>query len=201
MRKGERTRQHIIEKSAGLFNQKGYAGSSIQDIIEVTGLTKGGVYRTFSSKDEIAQEAFDYSLRIVMEQFLKAAEEAETAIDKIMAVCAVYEDPVNHSPIEGGCPLLNTAVEADDGYLPLREKAAAAHGQFTAFLQSILDKGITNGELSSGLNTEAVASFVVSSLEGGVMASRLTRDNKHVGFVFQQIKLVLSTYQNGATFR
>lgn len=195
MRKGEKTRQHIIEKSAGLFNRKGYAGSSIQDIIQVTGLTKGGVYRTFSGKDEIALEAFDYASRILMEHFLKATEKAETAIDKIMAVCAVYEDPVNHPPIEGGCPLLNTAVEADDGYLPLREKAVAAHGQFTAFIQSILDEGVTTGELSSGLNTEAVASFVVSSLEGGVMASRLTRNNKHVGFVIQQVKLVLSTYQ------
>ncbi|MNN91542.1 hypothetical protein D3C81_2096700 [compost metagenome] len=51
------------------------------------------------------------------------------------------------------------------------------------------------GELSSDLNKEAVASFVVSSLEGGVMASRLTRDNKHVQFVIQQIKLTLTTYQ------
>ncbi|MBT2617249.1 MULTISPECIES: TetR/AcrR family transcriptional regulator [unclassified Bacillus (in: firmicutes)] len=194
MRKGEKTRQHIIEKSAELFNQKGYAGSSIQDIIQVTGLTKGGVYRTFSGKDEIALEAFDYASRVMTEHFLKAAEKAETAIDKIMKVCAVYEDPVNHPPIEGGCPLLNTAVEADDGYLLLREKAEAAHGQFTSFIQSILDEGISTGELSTGLNTEAIASFVVSSLEGGVMASRLTRNNKHIIFVIQQIKLVLSSH-------
>jgi TetR/AcrR family transcriptional regulator, transcriptional repressor for nem operon len=195
MRKGEKTRQHIIEKSAGLFNQKGYAGSSIQDIIQVTGLTKGGVYRTFSGKEEIALEAFDYASRILMERFLKAAEQSETAIEKIMAISAVYEDPVNHPPIEGGCPLLNTAVEADDGYPPLREKAVAAHAQFTAFIQNILDQGVSTGELSSTLPTEATASFVVSSLEGGVMASRLTRDNKHIGFVIQQIKLILSTYQ------
>ncbi|MFC0211569.1 TetR family transcriptional regulator C-terminal domain-containing protein [Paenibacillus chartarius] len=195
MRKGEKTRQHIIEKAAGLFNQKGYAGSSIQDIMEVTGLTKGGVYRTFSGKDEIALEAFDYASRILMGHFLNAAEKAETAVDKIMAVCAVYEDPVNHPPIEGGCPLLNTAVEADDGYLPLREKAAAAHSQFTAFIQGILDKGVSSGELLPTLHTEALASFVVSSLEGSVMASRLTGDNKHAGFVIHQIKTILSTYQ------
>ncbi|MFB0845917.1 TetR/AcrR family transcriptional regulator [Paenibacillus oleatilyticus] len=195
MRKGEKTRQHIIEKSAGLFNRKGYAGSSIQDIIQVTGLTKGGVYRTFSGKDEIALEAFDYASRILIEKFLKATEKAETAIDKVMAVCTVYEDPVNHPPIEGGCPLLNAAVEADDGYLPLREKAVAAHGKFIAFIQSILNEGVSTGELSSALNTEAFASFVVSSLEGGVMASRLTRNNEHIGFVIQQIKLVISTYQ------
>ncbi|MBB3112516.1 AcrR family transcriptional regulator [Paenibacillus phyllosphaerae] len=195
MRKGEKTRLHIIEKTAGLFNQKGYAGSSIQDIMEVTGLTKGAVYRTFSGKDEIAMEAFDYASRMLMELFLQAAETADSAVDKIMAVCAVHKDPVNAPPIEGGCPLLNTAVEADDGYLPLREKAVAAHGHFILFIQSLLDKGVASGELSSDLNSEALASFVVSSLEGGVMASRLTRNNAHIGFVIQQIRLVLTAYR------
>ncbi len=195
MRKSEKTRQLIIAKSAELFNHKGYAGSSIQDIMQVTGLSKGGIYRTFSGKDEIAAEAFDYAERILMEQFERAAEGAGSAIDNIMAVCGVHSDPVNNPPIEGGCPLLNTAVEADDGYLPLREKAVAAHGQFVALIQSILVKGVDNGEFQPDMGTEAVASFIVSSLEGGVMASRLTRDNKHVQFVTQQVKLVLSTYK------
>jgi TetR/AcrR family transcriptional repressor of nem operon len=195
MRKSEKTRQLIISKSAELFNHKGYAGSSIQDIMQATGLSKGGIYRTFSGKDEIAAEAFDYAGRILMEHFERAADGAESAIDKIMAVCGVHSDPVNNPPIEGGCPLLNTAVEADDGYLPLREQAIAAHGQFMTLIQTILDNGVGHGELRSDMNTEATASFIVSSLEGGVMASRLTRDNKHVGFVIQQIKFVLSTYK------
>lgn len=194
MRKSEKTRQLIISKSAELFNQKGYAGSSIQDIMKVTGLSKGGIYRTFSGKDEIAVKAFEYAGRILMEQFEGAAEEAVSAIDKIMAVCGVHSDPVNNPPIEGGCPLLNTAVEADDGYLPLREKTMAAHGRFVSLIQNILDNGIGHGELRSDMDTAALASFIVSSLEGGVMASRLTRDNKHVEFVIQQIRFVLSTY-------
>lgn len=194
MRKSEKTRQLIISKSAELFNLKGYAGSSIQDIMQVTGLSKGGIYRTFSGKDEIAVEAFDYAGRILMEQFESAAEGAASAIDKIMAVCEVHSDPVNNPPIEGGCPLLNTAVEVDDGgYPPLREKTLAAHGRFVTLIQNILDNGVGQGELRSDMDTEAMASFVVSSLEGGVMASRLTRDNKHVGFVIQQIKFVLTT--------
>ncbi|WP_257449157.1 TetR family transcriptional regulator C-terminal domain-containing protein [Paenibacillus soyae] len=89
----------------------------------------------------------------------------------------------------------NTAVEADDGYLALREDAVAAHGRFAALIQSILDKGVDNGELQPDMGTEAVASFIVSSIEGGVMSSRLTQDNKHVEFVIQHIGLVLSAYK------
>ena len=59
MTKSERTRQFIIERSAALFNRKGYAGTSLNDIIEVTGLSKGGIYGNFKKgKEEIAVAAF-----------------------------------------------------------------------------------------------------------------------------------------------
>jgi TetR/AcrR family transcriptional repressor of nem operon len=155
MRKSEKTRQHIIEKSAELFNLKGYAGSSIQDIIQVTGITKGGIYRTFSGKDEIASEAFKYAGKVLMEKFETAAESAESSTDKIIAICGVHRDPVNNPPIEGGCPLLNTSVEADDGYVFLRGEALDAHSRFTDLIRGILLNGIAHGEYQSDLDTEA----------------------------------------------
>ncbi|MFD2670351.1 TetR/AcrR family transcriptional regulator [Marinicrinis sediminis] len=195
MRKGEKTRQLIIAKSAELFNLKGYAGSSIQDIMEVTGLSKGAIYRSFSGKDEIATEAFAYGGRLLMDKFEEAVRDAETAIDKVVAVCEVHGDPVHNSLIDGGCPLLNTAVEADDGYPPLRESAIAAHGIFVSFIENLLRDGVKTGELQAELDAADLASFVVSSLEGGVMSSRLTRDNRHVRIIIKQIKLVLSAYE------
>src|ERR1017187_2539450 len=62
MRKGELTRERIIAQAAPIFNQRGFAGCSMQDVMEATGLEKGGLYRHFSSKEELAAEAFRYSL-------------------------------------------------------------------------------------------------------------------------------------------
>jgi AcrR family transcriptional regulator len=194
MRKDEKTRQHIIIKSAELFNQKGYAGSSIQDIIEATGLTKGGIYRRFSNKDEIAVEAFEYAGQVLMEQVSSAINNADTVIDKIMAVCNVHIDTVNNPPIKGGCPLLNTAVECDDSFPILRDKALAAYEEMLCLIKGILKHGISVGEFRSDVDIDSISSFIVSSLEGSVMASRLSRDNKHVGFVMQQLRLLLNTY-------
>jgi TetR/AcrR family transcriptional repressor of nem operon len=196
MRKGEKTRQHIIMKSAELFNQKGYAGSSIQDIIQATGLTKGGIYRRFSNKDEIAVQAFEYAGQVLSEQFSSAANNADTAIDKIMAVCNVHSDPVNNPPIKGGCPLLNTAVECDDAFPILRDKALAAYEEMLCLIQDILKHGLTVGEFRPDMDIVSTSSFIVSSLEGSVMASRLSRNSKHVGFVMQQLRLLLTTYRN-----
>jgi TetR/AcrR family transcriptional regulator, transcriptional repressor for nem operon len=194
MRKDEITRQHIIIKSAELFNQKGYAGSSIQDIIEATGLTKGGIYRRFSNKDEIAVEAFEYAGQVLMGQVSAAINNADTVIDKIMAVCNVHIDPVNNPPIKGGCPLLNTAVECDDNFPMLRDKALAAYEEMLRLIRDILNHGISVGEILQDADIDSLSSFIVSSLEGSVMASRLSRDSKHVGFVMQQLRLLLNTY-------
>ena len=61
MTKGQQTRRGIIEKAAPLFNQKGYEGTSLSDLMDATGLQKGGIYRHFDSKEELAAAAFDYS--------------------------------------------------------------------------------------------------------------------------------------------
>ena len=56
-RKKEQTRQRIVAEAAPVFNQRGYAGSSLADLMKATGLEKGGIYRHFSSKEELAGEA------------------------------------------------------------------------------------------------------------------------------------------------
>lgn len=195
MRKGEKTRLHIIMKSAELFNEKGYANSTIQDIMAVTGLTKGGIYRSFANKDEIALEAFAYAGQVLWGHFAKAVEGAATATDKVLAMCDVYSDTVHNPPIRGGCPFLNTAVESDHSFPILRDRALGAYEQMFAFIQGILQKGAEDGEFRSDIDTESVASFLFSSIEGGIMASRLTHDNKHVGYARRNIEQLLNSFK------
>jgi len=69
-KKSDRTRALIVEKSASLFNRKGFHGTSLSDIMEATGLTKGGIYGNFKReglnkkgvKEEIALAAFEYNV-------------------------------------------------------------------------------------------------------------------------------------------
>ena len=63
LKKSARTRQFIVEKSAPIFNKKGYSGTSLHDLTEATGLTKGGIYGNFENKDEIAAAAFEFNSR------------------------------------------------------------------------------------------------------------------------------------------
>ncbi|MCM3145956.1 TetR/AcrR family transcriptional regulator [Brevibacillus sp. MER 51] len=195
MRKGEKTKLHIIQKSAELFNQNGYTGTSMQDIMDATGLTKGALYRGFASKDEIAIEAFKYAGEVLQEHFAAALEKQDTATAKIVAMATVYSDAVNNPPLQGGCPLLNTAVESDHSFPVLRDYAVTAYQEVVSFMQGLLEEGIAQGEFRSDMDAEAIASFIFSSIEGAIMASRLTRDNKHVHFAIKHIEQLLQTYK------
>ncbi|TYP75431.1 TetR/AcrR family transcriptional regulator [Paenibacillus methanolicus] len=180
MKKGEKTREHIIQKAAELFNQRGYAGSSMNDIIAQTGIQKGGIYRHFDSKDDIAFAAYDYAAGVVGRRFAEEVAKETSAAGKLLAHFRVYADAAHNPPFIGGCPLQNTAVESDDTHQLLREKAQAGLAISLDGITAIILSGIESGEFRPDLNAEALASFTLSLLEGGIMLSRLEGSNRHM---------------------
>src|SRR5690348_12418980 len=114
MTKAERTRQFILEKTAPLFNSRGFEGTSLADLTSSTGLTKGALYGHFQDKEEMAREAFVYSMDRVREVMQQELEGLNTYKKRLTAVLEFFAKYVFEPPIKGGCPLLNTAIEADD---------------------------------------------------------------------------------------
>ncbi len=98
MRKGEQTRESILARSAHLFNRQGYAGSSLSDILRETGLEKGGIYTHFSSKDQLALEAFDDASRLVQQRVRQALAGKFTAIERLLAIVSVFQSIVEDPP-------------------------------------------------------------------------------------------------------
>lgn len=180
MKKGESTRNFIIAKAAELFNQKGYSGSSLSDITEITGIKKGGIYRHFSSKDEIAYEAYSYAGSIVGAQLAEAISQQETASGKLLAYLRVYENVVEAPPFIGGCPLLNTAIESDDAHSGLRQRAQQALAGTLEAKKKIIVQGVQTGEFKDDLDIDALATFSLSIMEGGIMMSKLEGSNRHI---------------------
>ncbi len=177
--KGELTRQRIVELAAPLFNQRGFEGCSMHDIMEATGLRKGGLYRHFSSKEELAAEAFRYALAQVTsartDDRSRAAEKsrADSPVDRLRRIIQLFvETP---SPIPGGCPILNAAIDADDGNEHLRGLAMKALREWRRSLERIVEEGVAAAELRPGVNPRAMANTIIATLEGALMISRLER--------------------------
>ncbi|BAZ39069.1 TetR family transcriptional regulator protein [Calothrix sp. NIES-4101] len=183
MSKGEETKAMIIEKSAALFNQQGYAGSSMSDIMQVTGLQKGGIYNHFASKDDLALQAFDYAVSQIKQRFRDAWKDKHHAIERLQAIINVfrlYIDNPEHPIMKGGCPLLNTAVESDDAHPALKARAKQAMDSWCNLFGGIIRKGVKKGEIQPNINVDEVTSIIISTLEGSVMMSKLCDDSIHL---------------------
>ena len=112
--KAAATRSRILQKSAILFNRQGFAGASLADLMQATGLKKGGIYNHFKSKDEIALAAFEVVFAQLAAQYRRALRSRRNAVDRLLAMLKTFpfrdyeqsSDPL----LKGGCPLLNLAI-------------------------------------------------------------------------------------------
>jgi TetR/AcrR family transcriptional regulator, transcriptional repressor for nem operon len=186
--KADKTRQYIIEKAAALFNTKGYAATSLTDIMEVTGLAKGGVYGRFGSKDEIAVEAFDYAYGQLRDALRFKIKQQDTATGKLLAILQFYRNYSITPLLKGGCPLQNTAIDADDQLPFLKEKAAAALKEMLGSLEYIIEKGVAQGEFSKKLDPAKEAGLFFATIEGGLMMSKLSDNPKLLNTLLNYLK-------------
>jgi TetR/AcrR family transcriptional repressor of nem operon len=180
MSKGDLTREMILMRSAPLFNQQGYFGASLSDIMRATGLEKGGIYNHFKSKEQLALEAFDYAYQLVAQRVRNGLADKKHAIDRLHAIIAVFLSIVEDPPVPGGCPILNTAIEADDANEELRERARAAMDDWRSTIGRIVQRGIERREIRPDIDVDEVATLFIATLEGGIMLSNLYKDAVHI---------------------
>src|ERR1700740_1485795 len=167
MRKGEQTRLEIIRKAAPIFNQKGYDGAALSDLMRATGLEKGGIYRHFDSKQQLAAEAFDYAWQETLDARIHDVNAVSNTVDRLKQLVANFVE--RRGTIPGGCPLLNTAIDTDDGNSVLRERARKALRGWRSYLISMINAGIKAREIRPSVDAKKLATLIISSLEGAVM--------------------------------
>jgi TetR/AcrR family transcriptional regulator, transcriptional repressor for nem operon len=172
MLKGEQTRQRIIAKAAPLFNRRGFDGCSMQDISAATGLEKGSLYSHFATKEELAVAAFDYAWAKSCSARVGNLDQVSNSVDKLRLHIANF---MSKPSFAGGCPMLNTILDADNGNAILRRRAEGAMRGWVGHLAEITRAGQAKGEIRPSVNPEQLATLIISLLEGAFVSSRLQR--------------------------
>jgi TetR/AcrR family transcriptional repressor of nem operon len=191
MRKGQKTRLEIIRKAAPIFNQRGYDGAALSALMKATGLEKGGIYRHFDSKQQLAAEAFDYAWQETLGARIRDLDAIPNALDRLKQFVANFAD--RRGAIPGGCPLLNTAIDTDDGNFVLRERARNALHEWRNYLISMIVGGIEARDIRPGVGARKLATLIISSLEGALMVCRLERSGDPLRAVQAHLTSYLET--------
>jgi TetR/AcrR family transcriptional repressor of nem operon len=192
MSKAEKTKQFIIEKTAALFNTKGYLSTSLSDITQATGLTKGSIYGNFENKDQVAIEAYKYNAgqlsKIINRSF---GDHYPTAVEKLYALVDFYRNNWHSVFSNGGCPLMNAATEADDSFPVLKNQVQRSFELWTAKITAVIQQGQENEEVKKNINAEEYASLFVMLIEGGILLSKTMDDEKFLNQALDKIRSMI----------
>jgi TetR/AcrR family transcriptional regulator, transcriptional repressor for nem operon len=190
--KAERTRQFIIEKASVIFNKKGYAGTSLTDLLNATKLTKGSLYGNFENKDEIAAAAFEYNFNWLKMNLVTTSSSKTNSIDKLLAIVDFYRKRHVELFNRGGCPILNTATEADDNMPLLSKKVNESLQQWKKLIESIIVSGIKQKEIKQQVDPSTYAILLIAMIEGGIMIAQALHSNKNLAIVLDKVdKMIL----------
>lgn len=191
--KAEKTKLFILETASPLYNEKGISGVSIDDVLDATKLTKGCIYGHFNGKEDLSEQVIEYSIKKMSEKVAAIIAKGKTAREKIFLYLDFYKNPIK-TFIAGGCPIFNTAVEADDNFPTIKKMVAEVLFAGHKGISRVLNQGIENGEFSDKLNADLFAFKMLSAVQGGVVLSRIMDSEKLMIELVNSLKKELGQY-------
>lgn len=193
MSKADKTKEFIIERSAPVFNRKGYTGTSLCDIMEATGLTKGSIYGNFENKDEVAIAAYQYSINGLNKRLAEAMSIKKTALDKLYAFSDYYRGSWKAISERGGCPIQNACIEADDNAPFLKKHVQASVKSWAGGLEKIIEEGRRNGEIKKSADAKKASYDIITILEGGVMLAKIMNNGELLFAALDRVNQLIKT--------
>ncbi len=191
--KGERTRQRIIEEALPLFSVKGYFNTSISDILAATGLTKGGLYCHFQSKEDIWYAVYDEAVRVWR---LTVFRDIRTVNDPLERIAKTSERVLNRylegEIFDGGCFFVNMLVELSGQSAAMSRHILKGFVGFARLFQNWLREADDAGHLRAGLVFKEVANFIVITLNGAATLFAASRDKAVLHRTNRQLQIYLA---------
>jgi TetR/AcrR family transcriptional regulator, transcriptional repressor for nem operon len=179
-KKSDRTRQFIIEKAAPVFNKKGIAGTSLTNLTHATGLTKGSIYGNFKNKDDLAVSVFQYNIEMIETLFAHEMGKVESCAEKLLIYPRIYRKIYKTMIAYGGCPILNTATEADDTHHDLCKLAAGTIARWKKQIMELIETGKQYGEIQPHTDATAMSEIIISLFEGGGILAKVTGEETYM---------------------
>jgi TetR/AcrR family transcriptional regulator, transcriptional repressor for nem operon len=166
---GSATRQRLIESARYLFWERGFAGTSMADLLAHAKVNSGSFYHFFDSKEALLREVLESYLVALHPMIVEPAYAATTKpIERIFAILEGYRERIVMTDAQYGCPLGRLALEIDPENRPAHKLIAENFRGWIDAVRACLEAAT----FPAGTDIEALATYVLATMEGGVMLSR-----------------------------
>ncbi|MFT4697178.1 MAG: TetR/AcrR family transcriptional repressor of nem operon [Flavobacteriaceae bacterium] len=185
--KSEKTTRFIIEKVAPLFNQKGYAATSMSDITKATGLTKGAIYGNFKNKEAVAIAAFNKNVNDLLKRIAKHQEQSKSPLEKLFLIIDFYKGYYDYSQELGGCPLLNIGVDAKNQNTSLLNQVRYVINKTQNNIAKLVEWGKAEGEIKNNVDAVLFSKNLYSRIEGAIFMTYTMDDDSYLQEAMNEI--------------
>jgi len=189
--KSEKTAKYIIEKVAPLFNQKGYAATSMSDLTTATGLTKGAIYGNFQNKEELAIKSFNFSVNQVLKSISSHQNKNKSSLQKLYLITDFYKNYYNFSKKLGGCPILNNGVDAKNQNTNLHNEVVLIINKTQTNIAKLIEQGIKNGVIKRTVNSKKFAKRLYSHIQGAVFMAFTMNEANYLDIAVEDMNLII----------
>jgi TetR/AcrR family transcriptional repressor of nem operon len=196
-RDGRSTREAILEAASRLIHVHGYNHTSLDDMLRESGVGKGNFYYHFKSKEELGYAILDQIIASFLDRTLEPcfSDPARGALVQIRCFVDRVLEAQRESNCVGGCPLGNLAAELSDVHEGFRARLTSVFAAWRERLTQALRDAQLQGAVDGTCRPEAVADFLVASLEGAILLTKLTKDITVMEQCAVEMKRYLSMFE------
>ncbi|HPQ55495.1 MAG TPA: TetR/AcrR family transcriptional regulator [Spirochaetota bacterium] len=188
--KGVETKERIVQRALDLINTGGYSATSMNDIVEATGVKKGNLYFHFSGKEELGLEVIREARRQYNE-YLRVRIKGKTPLEKLESLLDAIVAFHRKRNFTGGCIFGNTALELGGQHKDFSALIAGVFREWRDMLSAMIDRCKAAGQVRSDIDTGKLAQHIVALLEGGVMLSKLSGKEDDLGNCVESVKIMI----------
>ncbi|MFM1879543.1 MAG: hypothetical protein RLZZ241_2409 [Bacteroidota bacterium] len=189
--KAARTKAYIIDTVAPIFNRQGYVGTSLSDLTEATGLTKGAIYGNFENKDQIALAAYHKNSSRLLDALDQIFSSQGTAAEHLIQIIGFYKTYDEFTREIGGCPLVNTGIDAQYNHRGLEMAVRETIRIIEERIATVLEKGITTKTIRLSVAPIIFARQFFTIIQGAVAQASLMQDRKYLTNTMNYLEVLL----------
>lgn len=178
--KAERTTAYIIETVAPIFNKLGYVGTSMSDLTEATGLTKGALYGNFENKDSLALAAFEYNSKKLLAKIEEKLNTEGTSLQRLFVLTDFYRHYDEFTEGLGGCPIVNVGIDSKNNNAQLLAATKETIKIIEGKIALVLENGTKNNEIRLPVTPLQFAKQLFTMIQGAVTMATITGDRKYL---------------------
>jgi TetR/AcrR family transcriptional repressor of nem operon len=178
-------KEKIIVESIKLFSAKGFLNTSINDVMEASGTSKGGLYNHFHNKGELFSAVLEESRRRWREINLEGLDGIDSPTEKIIRILENYRDRylAGSSDVPGGCIFVRVSLESSDlaeQWPEIAREISVGFDRFKVMIRRYLDNAKNAGEIEAGADTAEVADMVFSSMMGASVMYSMDKSSENL---------------------